>query len=72
MNYPRCPHCGFKFDDEHIWHGGDDCEFPTTPGHETADCFDCPGCGEELHVEVEWTPEFYFVDEDGIEFEYGR
>lgn len=62
---PKCPHCGFRFSEDHVWHQQDGCEFPTEPGEETADCFFCPQCGKELYCEVDWTPTWIFVDEDG-------
>lgn len=66
MSNPKCPHCGHSFNDEQIWHGGNKCKFPTQHDGDVDD-FACPGCGVELHAQLNLTPSWSFVDEDGFE-----
>lgn len=63
---PNCPHCDHQFDDDQVWHGSNNCEFPTERDGDTGE-FDCPNCGEPLYVRVDFSPAWYFTDENGIE-----
>lgn len=64
MKLPVCPHCGFRFTDDHIWHDHGRCEFPTEHDGDMSE-FDCPGCWRRLYVTLETTPSWSFQDEDG-------
>jgi len=66
MTNPKCPHCGFDFDQDCIWHKHSSCEFPTESDGDEGE-FDCPDCGEHLYVTLVLTPSWVFNDEDGDE-----
>jgi competence CoiA-like predicted nuclease len=68
MCNPKCPHCEHEFDDDQIWHQANRCNFPTERDGDTED-FNCPSCGNELHVQLELSPSWHFLDEDGEELE---
>ncbi|MDY7117151.1 hypothetical protein RAN53_12420 [Halomonas sp. SSL-5] len=64
--FPVCPHCGYPFDAEEIWHRRSGCEFPTESDGEEGE-FDCPGCFKPLFVRLELTPSWTFTDSEGEE-----
>jgi hypothetical protein len=65
MVYPECPHCGYEFDAEDIWHTGST-NFPTeNDGDETET--KCSVCNEKLRIVLDLSPSWRFVDEDGEE-----
>ena len=61
-----CPHCSYEFDDEHIWHDGEGCDFPTESDGEESE-FKCPNCDKDLNCRLHLMPYWTFVDEDGEE-----
>ena len=61
MSYlPVCPFCEHQFDDEQVWHGGDDCKFPTD--YQATDTFDCPNCGKHLEATYDPVPHWDFQE----------
>lgn len=60
MSNPKCPHCGYTFSDDEIWHSDD---FPQDDG--LSEDFDCPSCENRLFITCEKTIDWVFTDEDG-------
>lgn len=65
-DFPSCPHCGYPFDADEIWHGRNECQFPTESDGDEEE-FDCPGCNKPLFVRLVLTPSWIFTDSDGDE-----
>ena len=65
MAYPKCPHCGYEFDAEDIWHTGST-DFPTESDGDTNDT-NCLSCKKPLRVMLNLEPSWTFLDEDDNE-----
>lgn len=64
----KCPHCKYEFNDEEIWHGANDCDFPLRGDGDT-DYFICPSCSETLYVTVNHDISWKFTNDDGNELD---
>ena len=57
---PCCPHCQHEFDDEQLWHGGSNCDFPLNADETNSFC--CPNCEKVLEVTYAPMPHWEFDD----------
>jgi len=70
MSMPRCPHCGYEFDHDDIWHS-DATEFPHRDDGETTQT-KCLSCGIKLTIMLRTTPSWSFYDENENEIHYSQ
>ncbi len=62
MAAPKCPHCGYEFDAEDIYHTGSTI-FPTENDGDESDTT-CSNCESPLKLVLDLTPSWRFVDDD--------
>ena len=67
MSEPKCPHCGYEFDAEDIWHTGGT-NFPVSEDGEEKQTR-CWSCDEPLLIVLNLEHSWKFIDEDGEEIE---